>query len=137
MAQKRKSTGKAASKGTKKAAAAKRVGKKAVARRSAANAAVVKRTTKATAKKRTQKTPARDAGKPMIVIASGERPLTDVTKDLEAAGFQVGEVLHAIGQVTGTAKPGLQTRLRSIQGVADVSEAHQDFNIGPPDAPVS
>ena len=85
-----------------------------------------------------QKPAASDSqNRPMIVIASGDRPLTEVTTDLKEAGFSVGEVLHAIGQVTGNAPPALKGRLKKIHGVADVTETHADFDIGPPGAPVS
>ena len=76
------------------------------------------------------------AKKPMVVIASGERALEDVAKDLKTAGFEVGDVLHAIGQVTGNAAPSLKTKLKRIRGVAEVTDTHEDINIGPPEAPV-
>jgi vacuolar-type H+-ATPase subunit I/STV1 len=75
--------------------------------------------------------------KAMIVIASGERPVDEVAKDVREAGFQVDQVLQAIGQVTGRAAPTLKKRLKGIQGVADVTDTHEDFNIGSPGAPVS
>ena len=73
----------------------------------------------------------------MVVIAEGDRPMHEITRDLHAAGFQVGDVLEAIGQVTGHAPANLKNRLKKIRGVKDVTGTHQDFNIGPPGAPVS
>ncbi len=83
-----------------------------------------------------QKTAARSKMKGMVVIVSGDRPMVEVTKDLKKAGFEVDQVLHAIGQVTGHAESGAKKRLLSIQGVAEVSDVHADFDIGAPDAPV-
>ena len=74
---------------------------------------------------------------PMIVIASGDRPIHEVSRELKAAGFHVGDVLDAIGQVTGHAPPKLKARLKKIRGVSEVTGTHQDFNIGPPGAPIS
>lgn len=93
-------------------------------------------TKKKAAAKTSSKTP-KEAATEMVVIVSGDRPLKEVTKDLKSAGFKVGQVLEAIGQVTGSAASGRKKQLKAIRGVADVSEAHEDFNIGPPDAPVS
>jgi hypothetical protein len=72
----------------------------------------------------------------MVVVASGARPVDEVATDLKKAGFEVDQVLQGIGQVIGHASPSLKERLKRIHGVADVSETHDDFNIGPPDAPV-
>ena len=90
------------------------------------------------AKKKAAKKPATHSAKQaMVVMVSGDRPIREVTKDLKAAGFEVGEVLHAIGQVTGKAQANLKKQLKSIRGVADVSNTHDDFDIGPPGAPIS
>ena len=40
---------------------------------------------------------------PLIVTCSGDRPVHEVVKDLKDAGFQVSQVLDAIGSVTGSA----------------------------------
>jgi hypothetical protein len=72
----------------------------------------------------------------MVITISGERPIHEVARDLEAAGFQVDQVLEFTGTVTGSAHPKTAERLRGIRGVADVSEDHP-VDIGPPDAPVS
>ena len=74
---------------------------------------------------------------PVHVGVLPNRPIEEVATDLKKAGFEVKQVLQGIGQVTGLAAPGLKARLKDIHGVADVSEAHEDFNIGPPDAAVS
>jgi len=73
---------------------------------------------------------------PMTVTASGTRSIHDVAKDLEAAGFEVGQVLDAVGSVTGVAHPDLKKKLASIAGVADVREAHEDFQTPPPDSSI-
>lgn len=75
-------------------------------------------------------------GNALVVTLSGERPADEVARDLKAAGFEVGDVLHDIGVVTGFGPPDAAERLRAIQGVADVSADHP-VDIGPPDAPVS
>ncbi|MEO8372652.1 MAG: hypothetical protein ABI806_25930 [Candidatus Solibacter sp.] len=98
----------------------------------------------ATKKKTAKKTMATKrptaAGSPteaMVVIANGDRAMDEIARDLHAAGFQVGDVLEAIGQVTGHAPANLKSRLKKIRGVQDVTGAHEDFDIGPPGAPVS
>jgi hypothetical protein len=72
----------------------------------------------------------------MVVVLSGDRSVHDVAADLKSAGFEVQHVLDAINQVTGRAAPALKPRLKTIQGVQDVSEAHEPFKIAPPDAPI-
>ena len=69
----------------------------------------------------------------MVITMSGERPIHEVARDLKAAGFDVGQVLDAIGSVTGSAEPKLAKQLRGIRGVADVSHDHP-IDIGPPGA---
>jgi hypothetical protein len=71
----------------------------------------------------------------LIVTLSGDRAIHDVTRDLEAAGFEVGQVLEAVGVVTGAAHPARLAKLKSVKGVADVSADHP-VDIGPPDADV-
>ena len=72
----------------------------------------------------------------LIVTLSGDRPIHEVTRDLKAAGFEVGHVLEAVGVVTGAAHPTRLAKLKSVKGVADVSP-DQPVDIGPPDADVS
>jgi hypothetical protein len=74
--------------------------------------------------------------KAFVVTGSGSRSIHEVAKDLKAAGFEVGQVLDSIGSVTGFAPAKITKQLRSIRGVADVSEDHP-VDIGPPGAPIS
>lgn len=71
----------------------------------------------------------------VIVTMSGERKLSDVVRDLRAAGLDVDQVLEATGIVTGTADSGTHAKLRRIRGVSDVSPDHP-VDIGPPDSEV-
>jgi hypothetical protein len=66
-----------------------------------------------------------------IVTTSDDRPLNEITADLKKAGFEVGEVLDAIGSITGTAEDRALSQLRSIRGVVDVSP-DTPIDIGPP-----
>ncbi len=84
-----------------------------------------------------QSTTAASPNEAMIVIAKGNRAMHEITQDLHAAGFQVGEVLEALRQVTGHAPANLKSRLKKIRGVEDVTPEHPEFNIGLPGAPVS
>jgi hypothetical protein len=122
----------------KKPATRKKTAKKAAPRKGAARKAAVRKKSapkKAAAAKR--RGMAASPVEPMIVIASGDRPIDEVSRELETSGFQVGDVLEAIGQITGHAPPHLKARLRKIRGVADVTGTHADFDIGPPGAPIS
>ena len=65
-----------------------------------------------------------------IVTTSG-RPIRDVTRELEAAGFTVKQVLEEIGAVVGAADESAVEKLRSVRGVADVSK-DQQVDVGPP-----
>lgn len=69
----------------------------------------------------------------MVITLSGKRPIKAVTRDLKAAGFEVDQVLDAIGSVTGSADPKVVKKLKGIPGVADVSQ-DQPVDIGPPGA---
>jgi hypothetical protein len=71
-----------------------------------------------------------------VVTVSGDRPIHEVARDLKVRGFQVDQVLDAIGVVTGSAASTNVAKLRKVPGVADVSSDHA-VNIGPPGAPVS
>jgi hypothetical protein len=71
-----------------------------------------------------------------IVTTSGDRPLSDIKKDLTKTGFATGEVLDEIGIITGAAPDAIADRLRAIPGVTDVSPEGV-IDIGPPDAPVT
>jgi hypothetical protein len=74
------------------------------------------------------------ASKEWIVTTSGDRPMADVRKDLEDAGFSIGQVLEEVGSITGAAADETAKKLRSIKGVADVSE-NAPIDIGPPGSP--
>jgi len=68
-----------------------------------------------------------------IVTTSSERSISDITNDLEKAGFSVGQVLQEVGSITGAAAEETVTKLRSIPGVVDVSP-DTPIDIGPPDS---
>lgn len=72
----------------------------------------------------------------IVITTSGKRPVHEVARELEDAGFEVEQVLDAINVITGKGPSGIESKLRSINDVADVSE---DFpvDIGPPDADVT
>src|SRR5947209_6636852 len=74
--------------------------------------------------------------KDLVVTLSGNRHINDVARDLKATGFQVDQVLDAIGVVTGSAPSSHLAKLRKVAGVADVSLDHP-VDIGPPGAPIS
>jgi hypothetical protein len=71
-----------------------------------------------------------------IVTTSGDRPLSEVKKELTQIGFTVERVLDEIGCITGTASDNVAKKLRALPGVADVSP-DEPIDIGPPDAPVT
>jgi hypothetical protein len=71
-----------------------------------------------------------------VVTTSGDRPLSEVTKELTETGFDVGEVYDQMGVISGAAGDEVAEKLRKIAGVSDVSE-EDVIDIGPPDAPVT
>jgi hypothetical protein len=71
-----------------------------------------------------------------VVTVSGNHVIQNVTRELKAKGFEVDQVLDAIGVVTGSALPGDVAEMRKIPGVQDVS-ADQPVDIGPPGTPIS
>lgn len=73
--------------------------------------------------------------KKWIVTTSPEQ-ISEVRKKLTEAGFSVDQVLHEIGSITGTASDDVIEKLRSVDGVSDVSPDHL-IDIGPPDSPVT
>ena len=73
--------------------------------------------------------------KKWIVTTSPEQ-ISEVRKKLTEAGFSVDQVLHEIGSITGTASDDVIEKLRSVDGVSDVSPDHP-IDIGPPDSPVT
>jgi hypothetical protein len=68
-----------------------------------------------------------------IVATSGDRPIRDIAKDLEAAGFAVARVLEAVGSITGFAAEHVVPGLRAIPGVGHVSP-DREVGVGPPPA---
>lgn len=73
----------------------------------------------------------------MTVTPSGTRSIHEVANDLKAAGFKVGEVLDAIGSITGHAHRDLIGKFESIKGVGKggVAEDHADIQLPPADEP--
>lgn len=71
-----------------------------------------------------------------IVTTSGDRPLSDIKKDLTSKGFAVVQVLDEIGCIIGDGSDATAKRLRAVPGVADVSP-NAPVNIGPPDTNVT
>ena len=69
-----------------------------------------------------------------VVTASADRPIKDIAKDLEDAGFSVGNVNDEIRSITGAAGDKSVEKLRKISGVIDVSP-DTPIDIGPPDSP--
>jgi len=69
-----------------------------------------------------------------IVTTSADRPITTIAKDLEKAGFSIGNVNDEIQSISGAAGDDIVEKLRSISGVVDVS-ADEPIDIGPPDSP--
>jgi hypothetical protein len=74
------------------------------------------------------------AKKGWVVTISGDRPIAEVEKDLAGAGLKVGQVLKEIGSITGVGDDNLESKLRAIRGVVDVSP-DTPIDIGPPDSP--
>lgn len=74
-------------------------------------------------------------GKKWIVTTSPEK-ISEVKKKLTEAGFSVDQVLDEIGSITGSASDEVIKKVRSVDGVADVSPDHP-IDIGPPDSPVT
>lgn len=69
-----------------------------------------------------------------VVTLSGRRSLAAVRKDVEAAGFSIDQALEAVGVITGNCDDATASKLRKIDGVADVSPEER-IDIGPPDSP--
>ena len=72
----------------------------------------------------------------LVVTLSGDHEIKKVTRELKAKGFEVDQVLDAIGVVTGSALPDDVAKMRKIPGVKDVS-ADTPVDIGPPGCPIS
>lgn len=57
-----------------------------------------------------------------IVAATEERPLDDVARDLAGIGFEVEDVLRAVGCIVGTAGDEVAKAAEKVPGVAGVSQ---------------
>jgi hypothetical protein len=68
-----------------------------------------------------------------VITTSGDRPITEISKDLEAVGFEIRHVLTEIRSITGSADKKLVAKLRKVRGVIDVSP-ETSIDVGPPDA---
>lgn len=66
-----------------------------------------------------------------IVTTTQERALDAISTDLAARGFQVDEVLDAIGTIIGSADETTARALTAVDGVSDV-EPDAGIDIGPP-----
>ncbi len=67
-----------------------------------------------------------------VVTASGDRPLSEVQKELTEKGFKVNQVYDEIGCISGTSDNNVAEKLRQIPGVADVSPEPPPIDIGLP-----
>ena len=68
-----------------------------------------------------------------VVTTSGDRPLKDAVRDIEAVRFEIDRVLEEIGIITGSATDSVAESVRAIRGVTDVSP-DEIVDVGPPDA---
>lgn len=66
-----------------------------------------------------------------VVTSTGKRPFAAFRKDLLDAGFTVDQAMEEIGVITGNSDEAVAKKLRSLDGVADVSP-DGDIDIGPP-----
>ena len=77
------------------------------------------------------------AEKNWLITLSGDRSINLVKKDIEAIGFHVHQTLKDIGCITGSANETVAKKVRQISGIADLSEDPGEFNIGPPNSPIT
>ena len=73
------------------------------------------------------------AEKVWIITTSDERPIREIAQELAEAGLQDGQVLEAVGCITGAASDQVAAKLRQVRGVLDVS-VDTSIDVGPPDA---
>ena len=66
----------------------------------------------------------------VVVTVSGE--IDEVAERLRAAGMQVGQVLAAVGIITGSVPAGRRAALADIEGVVAV-EVEREVRIAPTD----
>jgi regulator of extracellular matrix RemA (YlzA/DUF370 family) len=72
-----------------------------------------------------------------IIITSGEVPLKKISAELKKKGFTIESTLEAIGQIIGKGNEKMKKEAMKIKGISDISESHQDFDIGPPDSKIT
>lgn len=75
--------------------------------------------------------------KKWIVITSGDRPIKDISADLQMSGFSVENELEAIGQITGEGGDDTEQSAMNIPGVVSVIPSHDDISIGDPGADIT
>ena len=66
-----------------------------------------------------------------VVTSSGKRSFADFRKDLQDAGFEVDQAMEEIGVITGASDEAIASKLKQLEGVADVA-GESDIDIGPP-----
>ena len=66
-----------------------------------------------------------------IVTISGEHAVDRVAAALTKRGFVVGDVMAAIGVISGRCDESKVDALRSLPGVADIAPS-TDVDVGPP-----
>jgi hypothetical protein len=71
--------------------------------------------------------------KTWVVTTSADRPITEVAKDLSAAGFKIDQTLDAIGVITGKSDDKAAKKARGVRGVTDISPDNP-VDIGPPNS---
>ncbi len=71
----------------------------------------------------------------MVTVSDSDR-IHAIAKQLETHGFTIDEVFDQIGSLTGSATEAAAERVRSVDGVVDVSPL-PTIDVGPPDASVT
>lgn len=74
--------------------------------------------------------------KKWIITTSPDHTIESIKQKLVEAGFSIDHVFDQIGSLSGTASDDVVEKVKSVDGVADVSPDHP-IDIGPPDAPVT
>ena len=72
-----------------------------------------------------------------IVIASGDRPLNEISVELSGKGFKVGQVLEAIGQITGESDAEVSEDELQVAGVAEIVPMGDDIQLPGPEEDLS
>jgi len=75
--------------------------------------------------------------KKWIITLSGKRSINTVKKEISASGFKIEQVLDGIGCIIGDASDVVIAKVRKVDGISDVAKDPGEFNIGPPDAPIT